>query len=128
MTERAERIPRKPLRLNPVNLGPGLALSLCSDDNLCERTVGRRHALDELVVDDVDRAREQLRRLGVRTRDEEHRRLHQVELEARCDETRDVRGRRDEHFTREVAALLTTDELVFQVDRGRALSYRGEVQ
>ena len=74
------------------------------------------------MVHNVDGARDELAGLGVRARDEQHRVVHHVELEARGDEARDVRGRGHEDLAREVAALLAAYELVLEVDRRGALS------
>ena len=57
------------------------------------------------MIASVDSGRDEARGLGVRSRDEEHRVLQEVQLEARGHEARDVRARGHDHFPREMAAL-----------------------
>ena len=91
LVERAERMLLQPFRLNILNLAPRHRLRLRARNLIRKRLARLRRPEHELVVVDVHRRGEQPRRLGVGSRDQEHRGMQHVELETGGDEARYMR-------------------------------------
>lgn len=111
-----------PLGLESINLGTDGTLGLHVLDGLGEGLDGSVcDTEDELVVADVNGRGDELAGLGVGAGNDEVLAAHDVPLEARGVETVDVLADGDEDLAGQMAALLSTVELILKVHRRRTI-------
>src|SRR5689334_15695451 len=85
-----------------------------------EKTLCRPVAYTELAIARIDVAGEELRAVGIGSRDQHRWHVEHVGGEARRDERANELPRRHEHLAAEVAALLLGRELILEMHTGRA--------